>query len=130
MTKWKVIFWLTAFITFLDFIGLPFQNSIHFIDLVGLFIGAMLLVPYYGYSYQVAVGSQRLWQVVFTVIVTLNLIVGLPLIYSEIVKIFSGDEIWLMRSILLIMGVSILVILAIPPFRYAFKSKNIWSDSA
>lgn len=129
MTKWKVLFWLIACLTLLDFIGLPFQSSISFSDLIGLFIGTMLVVPYYGYSYRVAVGSERLWQVVFIILLALNLLVAIPLIYSEVVKIFSGDEILIMRSVFLVLGVTIMVVLAIPPFRYAFKSKQMWAEN-
>ena len=130
VTKWKVVFWLIAFLTLLDFIGLPFQSSINFADLIGLFIGAVLVVPYYGYSYRVAVGGERLWQVIFIILVGLSLLVATPLIYSEVVKIFSGDEIWIMRSMFLVLGVTIMVVLAIPPFRYAFKSKQMWAENA
>jgi len=130
VTKWKVLFWLIAFFTFLDFIGLPFQSSVGLGDLIGLFIGAMLLVPYYGYSYRVAVGGKRLWQVIFVILVALNLLIMTPLIYSEVVKIFSGDDIWLMRTVFLVLGTSIMIVLAIPPFRYAFKSPQIWAENA
>lgn len=128
--KWKILFWLVAFFTLLDFIGLPFKSSVGFRDLISLFMGVMLLAPYYGYSYRVAIGGKVLWQVIFVILVALSLLMMTPLTYSEVAKILSGDEIWLMRTVFLVLGVSVMVVLAIPPFRYAFKSQKIWDENA
>jgi len=129
MRKWKILFWFFAVLTALDFISLPFQKTINLADFIGLFVGALILVPYYGYSHSIAIGNKRLWQVVFCILVALNLLVGLPPIYSETLKIFSGDD-SLLRAFFVILALIVLVILHIPPFRYAFKSEKTWAPNA
>lgn len=128
MTKWKVLFWIMAVITALELVNFPFQSSIKMASLVGLFISLMLVIPFYGYAYQVAIGGKLLWQIVFGILLTINLISAVPMVISEGSKIASGNEIF-MRTFFLLFGIFIFVVLLLPPYRYAFKSKKIWEEN-
>jgi len=114
----------------LGLLGLPFQRTIGFADLIGQAIGAMLLVPYYGYAYQVKIGNALLWKVSFALLVVLYILSVGPMVYSQVIKIASGEGMWLMRTISVSLGLFLIIVLAIPPFRYAFKSKKLWDEGA
>jgi len=125
MLKWKVLFWVIAAALASDFIGLPFKDSISPFSLAGLFIGAVLTTPYYGYAYQTAVGTKLLWQIVFFLFACLNIFLFSILTYSEISKIIAGDHV-VMRSFFTSLGALVLYVVMLPPYRYAFRSPNIW----
>ena len=120
--KWKVIFWILAVLTFLDFVALPFKNVIDVDDFVGLAIGALLLVPYYGYAYQVAIGWKLLWQLAFV-----SNLFSLGYVFKDHFVENVIDDFVLSEFTALLMIVVLTCLLLIPCFRYAFQSTHLWT---
>lgn len=124
MTFWKVIFWLLALITAKDAVGLLFSGSAAPMDLLGLAVGAFLLIPYYGYAYQVAIGWKLFWQIGFAIICLVGTAVWIPAGKVSIEYMLTNPDI--VSFIMFGLGLGIGLLMLIPPFRYAFKSNNIW----
>lgn len=121
MKIWKFVFWLLAALTLFDFLSLPFGGSIEVYDFLGLAIGTLLLIPYYGYAYQVAIGWKLLWQVSYVVNVVL---IGFGLQDPFFENVIYKPEIFDVLVLLLLLC-SVFVLL-IPCYRYGFKSKELW----
>ena len=124
MTFWKVIFWLLALLTLKDAVGLMFSGDAAPMDLIALAVGAFLLIPYYGYAYQVAIGWKLFWQISFVAVFLLGSY-GWILFFNAFLS--NPNHI---SFILLGLGIGLALLIFIPPFKYAFKSDNIWLNHA
>lgn len=125
MKYWKVLFWIFAFLLVIDFIALPLSNDTSIYDFIGLFVGGILLFPYYGYAYQKAVGWKLLWQISFFI----NVLMVVFSIYDPFIEsVLHKPDIAGFFSI--VIAVLLCMLLFIPFYRYAFHSNHLWSNSA
>ena len=121
MTIWKVLFWICAILLVMDFLRLPFSDNIEVYDFIGLIIGSIFLIPYYGYSYQKAIGWKVFWQFGFIVnLVIISFVIYDPFIINALYK----PEIVDFVAILFVLILS--VFFFIPMYRYAFSSEHLW----
>jgi len=128
MIKWKILFWFVLITTVGSFISLPFKDSISIADFVALFYGGILAIPYYGYSYQKPIGNSLMWKLVFALLcITTIPFVG-NVAYLDIQRIITGDAA-LIRSAFLLIFLGFIVVFFLAPYRYAFKSKDIWDKN-
>ncbi|MEP0357692.1 MAG: hypothetical protein ABJD02_04680 [Paraglaciecola sp.] len=123
MKLWKGIFWVLVILTLFDLVSLPFSDDIEVYDFIALTIGTLFLIPYYGYAYQVAIGWKFLWQISFVVNVVL---IGYGIQDPFIENVFYKPEV--VDIVILLLLTSSVFALLIPCYRYAFKSKELWSE--
>ena len=128
MKFWKAIFWILALITARDAVGLLFSGKAEPTDLLSLAIGAFLSIPYYGYAYQVAIGWKLFWQIGFAIVFLVGAYVWVPAGKASIDYMLIKPNI--VSFIMFGLGVCIALLMLIPPFKYAFKSNNIWVSHA
>ena len=116
---WKVVFWFWAFIVTAGFIATPFGHP-DVADFVWLIVGAISLVPLYGFAYQIAIGSKAIAALIF--------LVNLPLVCLEL-----SHAVWLIfiapgatQAFFSILGITLLLLFMYPLYAYSFRSSHIW----
>lgn len=124
MILWKVIFWLLVLLTAKDAIGLMFSGDTAPLDIIALAVSSLLLIPYYGYAYQVAIGWKLFWQICFVASCLIG-VYGWVLFFEA----FLSNPNFI-SFIFLSLGIGLTLLIFIPPFRYAFKSNNVWLNHA
>lgn len=94
-------------------------------NIVFAILGLVLLIPYYGYSYQKKFANHLLWKVTFFIQLFLTVIV---FIVSSVALFFyvTGGGNFFIGFIGVFAALLFAVILLIPPFRYAFKEDKLW----
>jgi hypothetical protein len=120
MLKWKIIFWLAAFLALVNLINLPFQNNISPSDFAGLINGGFSLILMYGLAYQIAIGSKNIAIAIFTINISLTLLSTAELLYIMITDFHP------IRPYVVASSIPLMIIFTIPQYFYAFKSENIW----
>jgi hypothetical protein len=122
MWIWKVVFILTAFSFLLNALKLP--NNFHIITISFLFIEGLTLFPLFGYAYQMAIGSKIFSATIF--------IINSLIITGGWSYVFFGDhnELSNMGIIGFLIGGVITFLYIYPQFAYAFKSNELWKQSA
>ncbi|QPB84136.1 hypothetical protein CWC22_014495 [Pseudoalteromonas rubra] len=122
MKKWKILFGFSAFITALEFIGLPFKEHIDFNTFVSLILYCSILIPMYGYAYGVAIGSKAIAILIFvlTILVPGSLVVLWGVAFT--INHFS-----LIQLVFSLGTFGLLLFISYPVFMYAFRSDKLWA---
>ncbi|BDX07508.1 hypothetical protein [Planctobacterium marinum] len=122
MKGWKFLFWLFALLLFIDFVTLPFSDDIGLWSFVGLVFGCVALIPYYGYAYQVSIGSIDFWRAMFLIQVALVIISIYDPVIANLLHVPNLENV-----LIAFVMVLILCLVFIPAYRYAFRSGHLWA---
>ena len=128
MKYWKVIFWILAIFTFFDFIGLPSAEGVDPIELTLLAVSTMLLIPYYGYAYQLVIGWKKLWIAAF--VLTLPISLYQMWLVVELAVYYLSENGSVISFSIMFITLAFSILLLIPPYLYAFKSNKLWEENA
>ena len=124
MKKWKAVFWILFVLFLLKIISIPLSGGAEFIDALILIYQGISLIPIYGYSYQIAIGSKTISIVIFSI----NFIL-IALSYIFFIYDLNVEYDALFYSITLF-SIFLSYIYLLPQYRYAFKSDEIWRKNA
>lgn len=102
----------------------PLGGNPSFEDAIFLVIGALSLIPLYGYAHSLAIGSKKIAIILFTI----NFLVSLYSIFQLLLsEPLSYDPIILATDTFLFLFICLYMY---PQYAYAFKSNNIWKSNA
>ncbi|ALU42763.1 hypothetical protein [Pseudoalteromonas rubra] len=119
MKKWKMLFGFTAFITALEFIGLPFKEHIDLNTFVSLILYCLILIPMYGYG--VAIGSKVI--AILTFVLTILVPGSLVVLWGVV---FTINHFSLIQLVFSLGTFGLLLFISYPVFMYAFRSDKLW----
>ena len=130
MKKWIFVFWFQAILFGYSLFTFPFSNDLDLYGVAALLVQGILLLPYYGYAYEVRLGVAIIWKVVFLFYLSIFLIYFAPSFTRSIHRVISFEGDWALGLIFIPLSIFFTVILFIPPYRYAFKSERLWNATA
>jgi hypothetical protein len=125
---WKIVFWLLALITARDFFNLMFSGEAELLDLISLAASLFMLIPYYGYAYQLVIGWKLLWQMGFLLISPFFCYQWGLHTWARISQLVQYFD-WV-SALFFIAGLVMTLAVVIPPFQYAFRSNALWLENA
>ncbi|SHH23917.1 hypothetical protein [Ferrimonas marina] len=128
MKFWKILFWFLALSTFLEVTRVPFSNSVSPGDLIGLALSALMLIPYYGFAYEVNIGWKRLWQGFFILYAPTSIVLSGIATYQAVPFLMRQAD--MLSWLFLAFRIVLTFVLLYPPYRYAFHSEGIWSNNS
>ena len=123
MKKWKFLFWFVLCFVILDALTLPFSDNPEISDFLALLLSTLVLVPLYGFSHSLAIGSKLIAKGIF-IFSSLEIVGGFYIFLDGLVNQF--------HSLSLILGTMYLGYLLVrlwPQFMYAFKSNELWAKN-
>ncbi|AZZ98873.1 hypothetical protein [Pseudoalteromonas sp. R3] len=121
MKKWQLLFGFAAFVTVSELIGLPFKENVDLSNFVSLIVSGILLIPLYGYAFNVAIGSKAIAIAIF--VFTAVVPGGFTLIFGVAFTIQHFSVVQLVFST---GSFALLLFMLYPVFMYAFKSDELW----
>lgn len=114
-----MLFGFTAFITALEFIGLPFKEHIDLNTFVSLILYCLILIPMYGYG--VAIGSKVI--AILTFVLTILVPGSLVVLWGVV---FTINHFSLIQLVFSLGTFGLLLFISYPVFMYAFRSDKLW----
>ena len=127
MKKWKVLFWILALATAKEYYDFPSSSQKSILDFLYLISNGILLIPFYGFAYQTAIGWKKLWQIVFLALIPITSYYVLGSILMRLyLSVLVADYI---GFLLLLIVATFYGVLLIPQFKYAFRSNQLWASN-
>jgi hypothetical protein len=123
MKKWKLVFFIMAFLVLFDFLSFPFKSNINIYDFIGLIFLGLSLIPFYGFAYTIAIGNQPIAIIIFSLNAFGTLVAcvfGLS---------FFFNNLSLLNFLFAVLGLSLSYIFIFPQYMYAFKSNHLWKKT-
>lgn len=120
MLKWKIAFWIAAFLFAMSLINLPFEQKITFLDFISLINSGFALIPMYGYANKIAIGSKNIAISIFLINLPLSAFVITMLLF-HLLRDFHPIQAYV--SVVII---PLVILFTLPQYFYAFKSEKIW----
>ena len=121
---WKVVFWLMAISFAMQLVSVPLTNAHSVGDTIGLIFNGFSLIPLYGYSYQVTIGTKHIAILIFS-INCLGIILGIYVVSAQELSSLGSTQ---------LVSIAIAIVLAYvyiyPQYAYAFKSNALWRKNA
>ena len=130
MKKWIFVFWFQAILFGYSLFTFPFGNNFNLYGVAALLVQGVLLLPYYGYAYKVRLGLAIIWKIVFLFYLSIFLIYVAPSLPRAIYRVISFEGPWVLDVIFIPLSILVTVMLFTPPYRYAFKSRKLWDETA
>lgn len=128
MKIWKIVFWLLALVTARDFLNILFSGTATVQGLLNLAASLLLLIPYYGYAYQLVIGWKKLWQSVFLLVAPFLAYQWCLAAWFRINYLLEYFD-WI-SALFFVSGLGITLVIVIPPYQYAFRSNTLWLKNA
>ena len=123
MRKWKLLFFVFLAICLVDLGFMPFQDDIGISHFVSAILGLTVLIPLYGFAYQVPVGNK----VVAITICGFNAIIMGGFMILNFIQMLG--DISVARAISFLIACGFAFLLMYPQYMYAFKSDKIWQST-
>lgn len=120
MNIWKDVFWFYSIVFVILVVTIPFSGHVSLGALVVLLASGITLIPLYGYSHQLPIGSKAIASIIFFYNAVLVLACLIACVYALITH-------WGLASILLsLLAMLYLFVFLYPQYRYAMKSDDLW----
>lgn len=122
MNIWKDVFWFFSIIFVILVVTIPFSGHVSFAAMLVLVASGITLIPLYGYSHQLPIGSKTIATVIFIYNALLVLAGLIACLYALITH-------WGMGQVLLaLLVIMYLFVFLYPQYRYALKSDALWQQ--
>lgn len=127
MRIWKFVFVIIALSTAKYLFDVLSADYLNIQKILMACVGLIYLIPSYGYAFQKKVGSRSLWKILFIVALpALVYAMTLPLVESVFYVVTNLD---LFGLLIVLPTFTFHVIAILAPYRYAFKSDELWVAS-
>ncbi len=120
MKFWKDIFWFYTLLFIILIVAIPFRGNVSLLGLLVLVASGITLIPLYGFSHQLPIGSKKIATAIFIYNVLLVL-VGLIMSGYALMTHWGMGQVFMMLLVMLYMFVFLY-----PQYKYALKSKELW----
>ena len=125
MRIWKFVFVIVTFSTAKYLFDVLSADYLNFQKILMVCVGLIYVIPSYGYAFQKIVASRTLWKIMF--------VLALPaLVYSMTLPLFESvlyvvTNLDLLGLLIVFPTFAFHVITILAPYRYAFKSDELWA---
>ena len=128
MNKWKVVFFVFLVISLFQVATIFSSDAAEAVDVAGVLFSLFILIPYYGYAFQKAVGTSVVWKYVCGLFIFFQMLIWGIVLLTALRSISGGISF----SLLLVFVLTpLMAYVAITPlYRYGFKSRHLWSGNS